>query len=55
MCSLLLNKERLWIAVGMFPVIKTGFSFPQTFTDSGFKKELLETALLLNELLRKKN
>jgi hypothetical protein len=34
----------------MFLVIKTGFSFPQTFADSGFKKEVLETALLLDEL-----
>ena len=34
----------------MFLVIKTGFNFPQTFADSGFKKELMETALLLNEL-----
>ena len=41
---------RPWIEVGMFLVIKTGFNFPQTFADSGFKKELMETALLLNEL-----
>jgi len=34
----------------MFLVIKTGFSFLQTFADFGFKKELLQTALLLDEL-----
>jgi len=31
----------------MFLVIKTGFNFPQTFADSGFKKELMETVCFL--------